>query len=58
VWPSLTTVRQPVSDMAECAAEMVIQASRLTPPNASERPSVITLAYEVILRSSSGSAPA
>ena len=57
VWPSLTTVRQPVSDMAECAADMVIQASRLTPPNASERPSVITLAYEVILRSSSGSAP-
>jgi LacI family transcriptional regulator len=57
VWPSLTTVRQPVSDMAERAAEMVIQASRQFQSKRVERPSIITLDYEVILRSSSGSAP-
>ena len=57
VWPSLTTVRQPVSDMAERATEMVIQARQQTRPNATERASTITFAYEVILRSSSGSAP-
>jgi len=36
---------------------MVIQARQQTLPNATERASTITFAYEVILRSSSGSAP-
>jgi LacI family transcriptional regulator len=58
VWPSLTTVRQPVAGMAERAAEMVIQAGRQFPSSPVDRQSVITLPYEVILRSSSGPAPA
>jgi LacI family transcriptional regulator, galactose operon repressor len=58
VWPSLTTVRQPVSDMAERATELVIQGSRPAREDEREIPSIVTFPYEVILRASTAPAVA
>ena len=46
VWPPLTTIHQPVSELARTAVELL-----LTPDRASDR---ITLDYELIVRASTG----
>jgi LacI family transcriptional regulator len=57
VWPSLTTVRQPIADMAERATQAVIQLSRQGSNENTERQAVVTLPSSVIMRSSSGTVP-
>lgn len=57
VWPELTTIRQPVSAMAEAALDMLLadlrSRRRGSPPVSAER----VLEHELIIRESSGPAP-
>ena len=51
VWPSLTTVRQPISDIAKAAVEILI--SRSSPPSAVKT----RFGVDFIIRGSTGAAP-
>jgi len=53
IWPELTTIRQPVSDMARAATEMLVEqvGSR---PDASKGPSRVMLDFAIIRRASDG----
>ena len=51
VWPQLTTVRQPVADMAAMAADMIIEGR--TEDEAESQ----LMAFEIIVRGSTGPAP-
>jgi LacI family transcriptional regulator len=56
VWPELTTIRQPIAEMAEAAIEMLIgdlRGDRRGSNGVTDR----VLDYELIVRSSSGPAP-
>jgi LacI family transcriptional regulator len=53
VWPELTTIRQPVAEMAEAAIEMLVSAFRREaddPPSETER----VLGHQLIVRDSAG----
>jgi LacI family transcriptional regulator len=56
VWPPLTTVRQPMDQMARVAVEMLIAANRSDEP-ASEQDIHRVLEHELVVRGST-SAPA
>jgi hypothetical protein len=53
VAPSLTTINQPLSEMAETAVRMILGMARGTDPH----PRSIELATELVVRESSGPAP-
>jgi LacI family transcriptional regulator len=53
LWPQLTTVRQPLHDMAELAAELLIQRLRGDAPD--KEPRIVP--SELIIRNSTGPAP-
>jgi LacI family transcriptional regulator len=56
VWPELTTIRQPIAEMAEAAIEMLIgelRGDKRGNNGVTDR----VLDYELIVRSSSGPAP-
>ncbi|TLM82661.1 LacI family transcriptional regulator [Pseudarthrobacter sp. NamE2] len=53
VAPSLTTIHQPLNEMAETAVKMVLDMARGTDP----RPRSVELATELVVRESSGPAP-
>nr|WP_052170620.1 LacI family DNA-binding transcriptional regulator [Massilia sp. JS1662] len=56
VWPSLTTVRQPLQEMAEYAVRMLIAEVSNRAPNASEESNVKVLSHELIVRDSTARA--
>ncbi len=51
LWPQLTTVRQPVIEMADAATEMLIAELR-NPASGAGRPRARLLSYEIIVRES------
>jgi LacI family transcriptional regulator len=53
VWPALTTIRQPVADMAAKAAELLIRHLSGAPPD----PTPHALAATITFRQSTGPAP-
>jgi LacI family transcriptional regulator len=53
IWPALTTIRQPLSDMASRAAELLVQRLRGRPGDGPERIVDATL----VMRESTGPAP-
>ncbi|QIY72895.1 LacI family DNA-binding transcriptional regulator [Streptomyces sp. RLB1-33] len=55
VGPPLTTVRQPLTEMAEAAARLVLELGREERPAAGTR---VELATSLVVRSSTGAAPA
>lgn len=55
VGPPLTTVRQPLTEMAEAAAKLVIELGRQERPSAGTR---MELATSLVVRSSTGAPPA
>ncbi|MEU4150169.1 LacI family DNA-binding transcriptional regulator [Streptomyces sp. NPDC026659] len=55
VGPPLTTVRQPLTEMAEAAARLVLDLGRTDSPSASTR---VELATSLVVRSSTGAPPA
>ena len=57
VWPPLTTVRQPMDEMARVAVEMLIAASRSDAPSLTEAGLHRVLGHELVVRGSTG-APA
>ena len=57
VWPPLTTVRQPMDEMARVAVEMLIGANRGDVPPLSEQAAHRVLEHELVVRGST-SAPA
>jgi LacI family transcriptional regulator len=57
VWPPLTTVRQPMDEMARVAVEMLIAAQRADAPTATEAGWHRVLPHELVVRDST-SAPA
>ncbi|MEM8931080.1 MAG: substrate-binding domain-containing protein, partial [Acidobacteriota bacterium] len=51
--PSLTTIRQPLREMGEAAARLLVERLTDDPPF----PSVVTLETELVVRRSTGPAP-
>lgn len=59
IWPELTTIRQPVTSMAEIALDLVVQAIRNSKRGGSETKAVDHLVtYSLIKRGSAASPPA
>jgi LacI family transcriptional regulator len=56
VWPELTTIRQPIAEMAEAAIEMLISELRDSRPRG-EQATERVLGHELIVRDSTGAAP-
>lgn len=56
LWPGLTTVHQPIAEMAEKAVSIVANHSRTTPVSAATARDII-LPYEIIARGSLGPPP-
>jgi LacI family transcriptional regulator len=54
VWPPLTTVRQPIAEMAGLALEKLVRQARQGAGRAPSRPTVTYLAYEIVRRASTG----
>lgn len=52
VWPSLTTVRQPIQGMAYAAVEQIVAVQRPQHPGLQHHPQRETLEYELIVRDS------
>ncbi|TRO95564.1 LacI family transcriptional regulator [Glycocaulis profundi] len=57
VWPELTTVRQPVSDMAETAVKMLIEEIGARRRKGDRDPAERMLPHALIVRDSTGPAP-
>jgi LacI family transcriptional regulator len=57
VWPELTTIRQPVSEMAAAAMELLLTSLRGRRRGAAPAASDCVLEHELIIRESTG-APA
>ena len=57
VWPELTTVKQPISAMAEAALELLIADMRSHPPGARRKFTERVLSHAMIIRESSGPPP-
>ena len=55
VWPPLTTVRQPMDEMARVAVEMLIAANRADAPTDAEQPPHRVLPHELVVRGSTSS---
>lgn len=58
VWPELTTVRQPVAAMATSALDLLLSDLRSRRHGSPPAPAEIVLEHELIIRESSGPAPA
>lgn len=58
VWPELTTIRQPISDMAEAALELLIADLRCRRQGAAHKFAERVLSHALIIRESSGPPPA
>lgn len=58
VWPELTTIRQPVSAMAEAALELLLTDLRSRRRGSATIAAERVLAHELVIRESSGPAPA
>ena len=57
VWPELTTVKQPISAMAEAALELLIADLRSHSPGTSRKFTERVLSHAMIIRESSGTPP-
>lgn len=55
IWPPLTTVRQPVADMAAAAARLLIDR-KSTAHQPSDRPAIIEMTCKLVVRQSTGPA--
>ena len=56
VWPELTTIRQPIAEMAEAAIEMLISELRDSRPRGERAPERV-LGHELVVRDSTGPVP-
>lgn len=58
IWPELTTIRQPVTSMAEIAIDLIVQAIRSSKRNGGEaKPVDHLVTYTLIKRGSAGAPP-
>lgn len=57
IWPELTTVRQPIAQMAEVAVEMLVQRLRARAPAEPGCSDERVLDYQLVIRESSGPRP-
>jgi len=57
IWPELTTIRQPISDMARLATDILARSIRLRPDNSDEQPDHLQLGFTLIQRQSDGPPP-
>ncbi len=57
VWPALTTVRQPVGEMAGAAVQMLVSGEVATAMNAGDRLPVRVLPHELVVRASTAANP-
>lgn len=54
VWPSLTTIRQPLQQMAESAVQMLVNDVASRAKELSDTPNIKVLPYELVVRDSAG----
>ena len=57
VWPALTTVRQPVGEMAEAAVQMLISGDVAGALHAGAKPPARVLPHELVVRASTSALP-
>lgn len=58
IWPELTTIRQPIREMAEHAIDLLVQDIRLERQKQPRKPRHISLDYTFVQRESDGPPPA
>ncbi len=58
VWPELTTIHQPVAEMTEAAVRIIADAGRGKAAGAPAKPVDRLLPYKLVIRASTGQAPA
>lgn len=58
IWPELTTIRQPIREMAENAIDLLVQDIRLERQKQPRKPCHVSLDYTFIQRESDGPPPA
>lgn len=58
IWPTLTTVRQPIAAIADLATERLMQRLRAHPGEEVAQPATSYLRYDLVTRASTGPAPA
>ncbi|WP_239016840.1 LacI family DNA-binding transcriptional regulator [Sphingomonas ginkgonis] len=58
IWPELTTVRQPIADMADAALELLMSDLKRRRAGSKRRGAERVLAHELVVRESSGPPPA
>ena len=52
IWPELTTIRQPIAEMARCAVELLGNELRGGRNGAASKPAHVTLDYTLVRRGS------
>jgi LacI family transcriptional regulator len=57
IWPALTTIRQPVSEMAQLAVQLLARGHNGGEPESDEEPPERLIAHSLIIRDSSGPRP-
>lgn len=57
VWPALTTVRQPVGEMAEAAVQMLVNGDVAAAAEAGGKPLARVLPHELVVRASTAALP-
>jgi len=58
IWPELTTIRQPIREMAQTAVDLLVQDIRLERQGQPRKPQHVTLDYTFIQRESDAAPPA
>jgi LacI family transcriptional regulator len=58
LWPALTTVRQPVSEMAAAAIDLLLREQRAGKDGEAAKPADLVVPHTLIIRQSSGPPPA